>query len=103
MMFIDLHGRETFAASDTTASAPKLLTVIATRNDDELPESTPPVGDPASLLGVAEVIRSHIEGRYHLDGREIEIGASIGIAPAPQVGIHRDALLLSADHGAVND
>lgn len=111
LMFIDLDGFKVVNDHFGHATGDKLLTVVATRlaasvrsddvacryGGDEFVVMLNNIGESAAAVSVAEQIRSRIDGRYWIEGQEIQISASIGLALYPADGEQWDALLSCAD------
>lgn len=57
----------------------------------------------ATIASIAEKIRKHIDETYSIDGMEIHIGASIGLAVYPDDGERYDSLLQHADAAMFRD
>ena len=64
---------------------------------DEFEAVLPTLHDGAALAGLAERLIQQISMPYSIEGHNISIGASIGIAIAPPVGTCADALIRNAD------
>jgi diguanylate cyclase (GGDEF)-like protein len=70
---------------------------IARMGGDEFVIVQAPIADPAEATSLAQRIISQLSGPYDIDGHQILIGASIGIAVGPGDGLHPDKLLRNAD------
>jgi diguanylate cyclase (GGDEF)-like protein len=111
LLFIDLNGFKVVNDRYGHQAGDRLLTVVASRisscvrkddfacryGGDEFVVMLGNIGEAASAVGVAEKIRHRIDGRYQIDGIEMQVSASIGLALYPTDGEHHDALLHSAD------
>ena len=64
---------------------------------DEFEAVLPTLHDGAALASLAERLIQQISMPYSIEGHNISIGASIGIAIAPPVGTCADALIRNAD------
>lgn len=111
LMFIDLDGFKVVNDRYGHSTGDKLLTVVATRiaacvraddiacryGGDEFVVMLNDIGGATVAAGVADQIRNRIDGRYWIEGQEIQISASIGLALYPADGEQWDALLSCAD------
>ena len=111
LMFIDLDGFKIVNDRYGHSTGDKLLTVVATRiascvrsediacryGGDEFVVMLNNVGEATVAVGVADQIRNRIDGRYWIEGQEIQVSASIGLALYPADGDQWDALLSCAD------
>src|SRR3984957_8865893 len=70
---------------------------IARMGGDEFVIVQAPIADPAEATSLAQRIISQLSEPYDIDGHQILIGASIGIAVGPGDGLHPDKLLRNAD------
>lgn len=61
------------------------------------------LGDTSIAFGVSQKIRKHIAESYTIDGHEIRITASIGLAVYPDEGDRWGALLSHADAAMYRD
>ena len=117
LMFIDIDGFNVLENRFGRAAGDKLLMVVANRiaacvrrddvtcryGDDEFVVMLANIGDTALAIGLAEEIRARIDGRYWIDGREVEISTSVGLSLYPADGAHCDALLGSAEASLVRN
>jgi diguanylate cyclase (GGDEF)-like protein/PAS domain S-box-containing protein len=71
--------------------------VVARLGGDEFAIVLAPLGDPADAAGVAARVIAALAMPFHLEGQEIFVSASVGIACYPQDGASADLLLKSAD------
>lgn len=117
LLFIDLDGFK--AVNDTFghAVADRLLAAVGSRiaacvrtddiacryGGDEFVALLTDLGDTAFALGVSRKIREHIAETYMIDGHEIRITASIGLAVYPDEGDRWGALLSHADAAMYRD
>ena len=79
--------RRTVRAGDT----------VARLGGDEFAVLSPETGDVASAIGLAERIQQAIQAPLRLDGHNLDVEASIGIALYPDHGDSADKLLKNAD------
>ena len=117
LMFIDIDGFDVLENRFGRSAGDKLLMVVANRiatcvrsddiacryGDDEFVVMLANIGDAALAVGLAEEIRARIDGRYRIDGREVDISASVGLSLYPADGTHCDALLDSAEASLVRN
>jgi diguanylate cyclase (GGDEF)-like protein len=111
LLFMDLDGFKTVNDRFGHAIGDQLLSAAATRistcirtNDvacryggDEFVVLLSDVHDPSIAVGIAAKIRAHINERYSINGQELQITASIGLALYPADGDCSEALLSCAD------
>jgi diguanylate cyclase (GGDEF)-like protein len=111
LLFIDLDGFKAVNDRFGHSAGDKLLQVVAARitacvrgddiasrfGGDEFVVLLSNVNDAVTTAGIATKIREHIGRRYSIDGEEINVTASIGIALYPHDGEHCTALLSRAD------
>jgi diguanylate cyclase (GGDEF)-like protein len=111
LMFIDLDGFKIINDRFGHEMGDKLLTVVASRisscvraddlacryGGDEFVVMLSNVGNASIAVAIAEEIRARIEGRYSIDGHEVHVSASVGLANFPADGAYPAALLSSAD------
>jgi diguanylate cyclase (GGDEF)-like protein len=71
--------------------------VLARLGGDEFVFLMPGVGDPREAHRVADAMRACFSEGFRIDGEELQLDTSIGIAIAPHHGRNTDALLASAD------
>jgi diguanylate cyclase (GGDEF)-like protein len=71
--------------------------LVARLGGDEFAVLQGDISDPADVTCLAERLVTAISEPYDLDGHEISIGASIGVALAPGDSLDADRLLKSAD------
>jgi diguanylate cyclase (GGDEF)-like protein len=83
-------ARRLKSALRTSASAARL-------GGDEFAVVLPEVASEAAALEEARSVCSILDGPYHLDGLTIDMGASAGLAVAPEHGTSVDLLLQRAD------
>lgn len=117
LMFIDLDGFKVVNDRYGHSAGDKLLTVVASRiascvraedvacryGGDEFVVMLADINEAAIAVGIAETIRSRIEGLYSINGQELRISASIGLALYPSDGDQWDALLNCADASMYRD
>ncbi|HEY1935037.1 MAG TPA: EAL domain-containing protein [Acetobacteraceae bacterium] len=70
---------------------------VARLGGDEFAIVQTAMESPADATGLADRVHKLIEAPFDIDGHQIVIGASIGIAFAPQDGLDADQLLKCAD------
>jgi len=111
VMFIDLDRFKVINDSLGHTIGDRLLQAVSERllncvrkgdtlsrfGGDEFTLLLPEVRDWESAAQVAEKILSSIRAPFKLDGHEIFVGASIGIAMFPSAGTSMDALIKNAD------
>ena len=111
LLFIDLDGFKLVNDRYGHAVADRLLSAVGARiaagvraedlasryGGDEFIALLSDLDDAAIASNVAEKIRKHIGETYSIDGMEIHITASIGLALYPADGGSYDALLNRAD------
>ncbi|WDR01720.1 PAS-domain containing protein [Devosia algicola] len=71
--------------------------VLARLGGDEFSLLIRPIETPEQVARVAERIIKSIRAPIHIDGQQIDIGVSIGIAMAPHDGEEADTLMRNAD------
>jgi diguanylate cyclase (GGDEF)-like protein len=117
LLFIDLDGFKVVNDRFGHAIADRLLTIVAARfvacvrtgdlacryGGDEFIALLTNLKDAAVAVGIAEKIREHLGQRYMIDGNEVHITASIGVAVYPADGERYDALLNCADAAMYRD
>lgn len=117
LLFIDLDGFK--AVNDTFghAVADRLLAAVASRiaacvrsddiacryGGDEFVALLTNLSGTSVAIGVSQKIRKHIAESYMIDGHEIRITASIGLALYPGEGDRWGALLAHADAAMYRD
>ena len=111
LLFVDLDGFKCVNDSHGHHTGDLLLAAVAQRilacvrvadtagriGGDEFVMLLSAVGREYDALNVAEKVRSALEAPFELDGRELLISASVGVALFPQHGDSERALSLSAD------
>ncbi len=70
---------------------------IARMGGDEFVIVQAPIADPADATSLAQRIINLLGEPFDIDGQQVMIGASIGIAVGPGDGLHPDKLLRNAD------
>lgn len=117
LLFIDLDGFKVVNDRFGHAVADRLLTIVAARfaacvragdlacryGGDEFIALLTNIKDAAVAVGIAEKIRERLGQRYMIDGNEVHITASIGLAVYPADGERYDALLNCADAAMYRD
>jgi len=117
LLFIDLDGFKTVNDRYGHTVADRLLSAVGARiaagvraediasryGGDEFVALISNLHDPACAGSIAEKIRKHIGECYSIDGMEIHVGASIGLAVYPDDGESYDALLRYADAAMFRD
>lgn len=117
LMFIDIDGFKVVNDRHGHSAGDKLLAMLATRiasavragdlacryGGDEFVVILSDISEAAVAIRVAEDIRKHVDGRYSIDGQELQISASIGYALYPTDGDQWDSLLSSADASMYRD
>lgn len=117
LVFIDLDGFKTVNDRYGHRVADRLLSAVGARiaagiraedlacryGGDEFVALLPNLNGNAVADRIAEKIRQYIGRRYSIDGLEIQIGASVGLAVYPQDGESHDALLQHADAAMFRD
>ena len=116
LLFIDLDGFKIVNDRYGHAVADRLLSAVGARSRPVCGQRTSPVvtagefiallsdlHDAAIASNVAEKIRKHISESYSIDGVEIHIPASIGLALYPTDGQNYDVLLNRADAAMYRD
>lgn len=73
------------------------IDTIARLGGDEFAVIRPGVARPDEVIAVAERIVNRLSEPYNVDGHEVLVGASVGIARAPGDGTSADHLLKNAD------
>lgn len=117
LLFIDLDGFK--AVNDTFghAVADRLLAAVASRiagcvrtddiacryGGDEFVALLTNLGEASVAIAVSRKIREHIAESFTIDGHEIRITASIGLAVYPDQGDRWGALLSHADAAMYRD
>ena len=71
--------------------------MLARLSGDEFAIVVPQVNDPAMLAPLAERVMNLLSSPFSVEGHEIQIGCSIGIAVAPDNGADIAALMRNAD------
>jgi diguanylate cyclase (GGDEF)-like protein len=111
LLFIDLDGFKQVNDRFGHLVGDKLLAAAAARlavgvraediacryGGDEFVVLLSHIGDENQAHAVANKIAERVSERYAIDGQELSISASIGVALYPIDGLHCDALLQSAD------
>lgn len=117
LLFIDLDGFKGVNDRYGHTVADRLLSAVGARiaagvraedlacryGGDEFIALLSNLDDAAIANNVAEKIRKHIGESYSIDGMEIHITASIGLAVYPADGQHYDELLNRADAAMYRD
>jgi diguanylate cyclase len=117
LLFIDLDGFKLVNDQHGHAVADKLLSAVGARiaagvragdiacryGGDEFIALLSNLDDAAIAGSIAEKIRRHIGESYSIDGTEIHVTASIGLAVYPADGEQYDALLNRADAAMYRD
>lgn len=117
LLFIDLDGFKAVNDGLGHAVADRLLTVVAARiatcvraediasryGGDEFVVLLTNFNDVAIAVGIVEKIRDHLGERYSIDGNDVHVSASIGLAMYPDDGERYDALLNRADAAMYRD
>ena len=85
------------AVAERLARALRAEDTAARMSGDEFVVIQTAIRDADQALLLAERIIETIGARYQIDGREVEIGVSFGIALAPRDGIDLDQLTSRAD------
>lgn len=111
VMFIDLDRFKVINDSLGHTMGDRLLQAVARRlsgcirqgdtlsrfGGDEFTLLLPDVQDPQLAVNVAEKVLEHLKQPFHLDGHDLYVGASIGIAVYPEGGTTIDAIIKNAD------
>jgi diguanylate cyclase (GGDEF)-like protein len=111
LLFIDIDGFKAVNDRFGHIVGDRLLTIIAARiancvraddiacryGGDEFVALLTNISDPAIAVGIADKIREHLDRRYRVDGQEVRVTASIGLAVYPADGDRYDELLRHAD------
>jgi diguanylate cyclase (GGDEF)-like protein len=111
LLFIDLDGFKAVNDRFGHRAADRLLSAVGARiaasvraddiasryGGDEFVALLSNVDDAAIAVSIAEKVRKHIGDCYSIEGMEIHITASIGLAMYPADGERYDALLNRAD------
>jgi diguanylate cyclase (GGDEF)-like protein len=71
--------------------------LLARLSGDEFAIVVPKVADPAMLAPLAERVLQLLSNPFRVDGHEIQVGCSIGLAVAPDNGSNIGALMRNAD------
>jgi diguanylate cyclase (GGDEF)-like protein len=71
--------------------------LLARLSGDEFVIVVPRVNDPAMLAPLAERILNLLSNPFRVDGHELQIGGSIGLAVAPDNGLDNETLMKNAD------
>jgi diguanylate cyclase (GGDEF)-like protein len=71
--------------------------VLARLSGDEFAIVVPKVTDPTVLAPLAERVLKLVSSPFHVDGHEIQVGCSIGLAVAPDNGADLATLMRNAD------
>lgn len=117
LVFIDLDGFKTVNDRYGHLVADRLLSAVGARigagvraqdiacryGGDEFVALLVNLNDAAVAGRIAEKIRRDIGERYSIDGLEIQIGASVGLAVYPGDGAHYELLLQHADAAMFRD
>jgi diguanylate cyclase (GGDEF)-like protein len=117
IVFIDLDGFKTVNDRYGHQVADRLLSAVGARiamgirgedlacryGGDEFVALLPNLNGDAVADRIVEKIRKNIGRRYSIDGIEIQIGASVGLAMYPRDGERYDALLQHADAAMFRD
>jgi diguanylate cyclase (GGDEF)-like protein len=117
LLFIDLDGFKIVNDRFGHGTADRLLSAVGARlmasvrvddiacryGGDEFVALLSNLDDAALAVGIAEKIRRHIGESYSIDGMEIHVSASIGLAMYPSDGERYDALLNRADAAMYRD
>jgi len=117
LVFIDLDGFKSVNDRYGHQAADRLLSAVGARiaggvraediacryGGDEFVALLTNLKDAASAGKIAEKIRQDIGQCYSIDGKEIHIGASVGLAVYPDDGEHYDVLLQHADSAMFRD
>jgi len=117
LLFIDLDGFKIVNDRYGHLVADRLLSAVGRRiaagvraediacryGGDEFIALLSNLDDAAIVAGIAEKIRKHIDESYSIDGMEIHIGASIGVAVYPDDGERYAVLLQHADDAMFRD
>ena len=117
LVFIDLDGFKTVNDRYGHRVADRLLSAVGARiaagiraedlacryGGDEFVALLPNLNGDAIVDRIAEKFRREISRRYAIDGHEIQIGASVGLAVYPHDGVRHDTLLQHADAAMFRD
>lgn len=117
LLFIDLDGFKAVNDAFGHTVADRLLAAVAARiaacvrtddiacryGGDEFVALLTNLSDTSIAIGVSQKIREHIAESYTIDGHEIRITASIGLAFYPDEGDRWGALLSHADAAMYRD
>jgi diguanylate cyclase (GGDEF)-like protein len=117
LLFIDLDGFKAVNDGFGHAVADHLLAAVASRikacvrtediacryGGDEFVAMLTNLRDSSIAIGVAQKVREHIAGSYTIDGNDLRITASIGLAIYPEHGDQWSALLSHADAAMYHD
>jgi diguanylate cyclase (GGDEF)-like protein len=71
--------------------------LLARLSGDEFAIVVPKVSDPSMLAPLAERVLNLISSPFRVDGHELQIGCSIGLAVAPDNGTDSESLMKNAD------
>jgi diguanylate cyclase (GGDEF)-like protein len=85
------------AVADRLREMMRKTDVVARFGGDEFVVLQSPLRSSSDASGLAQRIVEALSKPYEIDGHEVVIGASIGIAMAPRDGIDADHLLKNAD------
>jgi len=111
VLFVDLDGFKTINDALGHSIGDLLLKAIASRIRDALPATDRvarlggdefailqmPVAQPASAIALANEIIGTASQPYHIEGHELTVGASVGIAIGTDPDVTAENLLKSAD------
>jgi diguanylate cyclase (GGDEF)-like protein len=71
--------------------------VVARLGGDEFAVLQTPLFQPADAISLAKRLIDAVSSRYSIDGHQIAVGTSVGIAMAPEDGANSDQLMQKAD------
>jgi diguanylate cyclase (GGDEF)-like protein len=117
LLFIDLDGFKLINDRCGHRTGDLLLTVVGARitacvrsddiacryGGDEFVVLLRNIDDPATAVSAARSIRQSVGRHYSIEGRSIDITASIGVAIYPDDGLRYDVLLGRADDAMYRD
>ena len=117
LMFIDIDDFKRVNDSHGHCTGDKLLTAVASRisscmrstdlvcryGGDEFVVVLSDVSEASIAVHISEKLRGNINGCYAIDGEQLLIGASIGLAFYPTDGEQSESLLNSADASMYRD